>query len=85
MRYGILGDVHANLTALRKALEVLRSEQVSCLISVGDVVGYGAAPLECIELLREANAIVVQGNHDAACAGTIDARCFNQAARDALD
>ena len=85
MRYGILGDVHANLGALRKALELLRSEQVDRIVSVGDVVGYGAAPSACIELLREVEAVVVQGNHDAACVGAIDARCFNQAARTALD
>lgn len=85
MRYGILGDIHSNLSALRTALEHVRTAGVDLIVSVGDVVGYGAAPEACIELLRDAEAVVVQGNHDAACVGAIDARCFNQTAKKALD
>ncbi len=85
MRYGILGDVHANLSALRTALDRLKAAGCDLVVQVGDVVGYGAAPEACIELLRDVEAVVVQGNHDAACVGAIDARCFNPAARAALD
>ena len=48
---------------------------------MGDVVGYGAAPKEVIRALRERDAIVVKGNHDAACVGELDARMFNRNAR----
>ena len=44
MKYGILGDIHANLTALETALAGMEAEGVEQVISVGDVVGYGAAP-----------------------------------------
>lgn len=77
MKYGILGDIHGNLSALRACLQHLQEARVDSLISLGDVVGYGAAPGACIDLLREAGAIVVQGNHDAAVAGQLDLRWFN--------
>jgi predicted phosphodiesterase len=85
MRYGILGDIHANLSALEKVLSCLELEGVDRLISVGDVVGYGAAPHECIQILRETGALVVKGNHDAACVGEIDVRFFNPYARAAVE
>jgi diadenosine tetraphosphatase ApaH/serine/threonine PP2A family protein phosphatase len=84
MRYGILGDIHGNLTALETVLAAMQSERVDVLISVGDVVGYGAAPRECIALLREAGAVVVMGNHDAAAIDLLDMVYFNTYARDAV-
>jgi diadenosine tetraphosphatase ApaH/serine/threonine PP2A family protein phosphatase len=84
MRYGILGDIHANLTALDTVLACLDRERVDALVSVGDVVGYGAAPRECIARLREAGAAVVLGNHDAAVIEQLDTVCFNAYAREAV-
>jgi len=85
MRYAILGDIHANLAALEAVLEALSGERVDQLLQVGDVVGYGAAPKEVIALAREAGMRVVQGNHDAACVGTVDPGTFNEHARAAVD
>jgi predicted phosphodiesterase len=84
MKYGILGDIHSNLSALQAVLARFEREGVERVISVGDVVGYGAAPRECIELVRSVDAIVVKGNHDAACVDEIDIRYFNNYARDAV-
>lgn len=84
MRYGILGDIHSNLTALETALRCFENEGVDRIVSVGDVVGYGAAPRECIELVRSVDAVVVKGNHDAACVGEIDVLYFNNYAREAV-
>ena len=84
MRYGILGDIHANLSALSRAFECFEEEGVDVPVSVGDVVGYGAAPSECIAILRETNTVVVKGNHDAACVGELDDRYFNNYAREAV-
>lgn len=84
MKYGLLGDIHSNLSALETVLEHLDREGVDVLISVGDVVGYGAAPRECIELLRSREVITVKGNHDAACVGELDERYFNPYAREAV-
>ena len=84
MKYGILGDIHSNLSALRAVLERMDAAAIDTLISVGDVVGYGGAPRECIALLRERGAIVVKGNHDAACVNELDERTFNPYARAAV-
>jgi diadenosine tetraphosphatase ApaH/serine/threonine PP2A family protein phosphatase len=85
MRYGILGDIHANLTALDRALAALEGERVDQVVSVGDVVGYGAAPAECIARLAEVGAVVVRGNHDAAVGGVHDYGYFNRYAREAVE
>ncbi len=84
MRYGILGDIHGNLSALETVLRRFEEEGVDRAISVGDVVGYGAAPSECIALLQQIGAVVVKGNHDAACVNELDDRYFNNYAREAL-
>ncbi|MEW6074166.1 MAG: metallophosphoesterase [Planctomycetota bacterium] len=84
MRYGVLGDIHGNLSALNEALRCLDRAGVDVLVSTGDIVGYGAAPSECIELLRARGAVVVKGNHDAACTGELDDRTFNPYARAAV-
>lgn len=84
MKYGVLGDIHANLSALSTALHALDAEGVDRVLSVGDVVGYGAAPRECIALLRERGITVVKGNHDAAVVGELDDRFFNPYARTAV-
>ena len=72
MKYGVLGDIHGNLTALETAIDYLERERVDVFLSMGDVVGYGAAPADCIRMLQEIDAVVVKGNHDAATAGQID-------------
>jgi len=84
MKYGILGDIHANLSALDTVLQALARDGADVIVSVGDVVGYGAAPRECIARLREIGAHVVLGNHDAASIGRLDMIYFNQYAKEAV-
>ncbi len=84
MKYGVLGDIHGNLSALEEVLRCMDREGVGRLLSVGDVVGYGAAPRECIQILRERQVVVVLGNHDAACVDRLDASTFNNYARAAV-
>jgi len=84
MKYGILGDIHGNLSALRAVIDRLKAEGAEHFVSVGDVVGYGAAPRECIALLRELGATVVMGNHDAACIDRLDMLYFNPYAQAAV-
>jgi len=85
MKYGILGDLHSNLSALETVLDRMSAESIDRLVSVGDVIGYGAAPRACIDLVREAGAVVVLGNHDAACNDQLDVTYFNNYARAAVD
>ncbi|MCC6671360.1 MAG: metallophosphoesterase family protein [Planctomycetes bacterium] len=85
MRIAILGDVHSNLPALRRVIDAARRESIDHWVQVGDVVGYGAEPRECIDLLRSLGATVCIGNHDAAVLGMLDASYFNHYARVAID
>lgn len=84
MKYGILGDIHGNLSALEEVLRCMDLEGIDRLLSVGDVIGYGAAPRECIRHLQERSAHVVLGNHDAACIDRLDVTTFNNYARAAV-
>lgn len=64
MKIGIIGDIHANLDALLAVLEALDSVSVDAILCTGDVVGYGACPRECIDIIRELEIPCAQGNHD---------------------
>ena len=82
MRYAILSDVHGNIESLRRALALTdESDKVLCL---GDVVGYGPNPNECIELLRGRVEHAVLGNHDLAALENFGVEYFNDAARAAI-
>lgn len=85
MRYGIFSDVHANLQALTEIMRLLDSERIDRFICLGDVVGYGANPEECAQIVREKADVVVLGNHDAAVSGRMDYSFYYDAARKALD
>lgn len=79
MQLLILSDVHANLFALRAALETAPTHEV--ILCLGDIVGYGAQPNECCDLLCERDAICLAGNHDAAACGHPLIERFNAVAR----
>jgi predicted phosphodiesterase len=63
-RYGVLGDIHANGEALDAALAGLDALGVKNLLCLGDIVGYNADPIGCIQRLRARHACAVAGNHD---------------------
>ncbi|MBN2550333.1 MAG: metallophosphoesterase family protein [Anaerolineales bacterium] len=83
MRILIISDIHANLTALETVLhEAGKYDAAWCL---GDIVGYGPDPNECIELVCKLPKLMcVIGNHDAAALMQIDADTFNPEARNAI-
>lgn len=84
MRYGLLGDIHANAHALSQVLDQMRTEGIDAFYHVGDVVGYGAQPAECLGLLRDIDCQIVCGNHDAAVVGTLGLDYFNPFAKEAV-
>jgi diadenosine tetraphosphatase ApaH/serine/threonine PP2A family protein phosphatase len=84
VRYAILSDIHANLEALRAVLDDAR-DQVDVVLCLGDVVGYGAEPEGCIELVAERCQAVVAGNHEHAVAGLMTLEWFNPYARAAAE
>ncbi|MDH3942564.1 MAG: metallophosphatase family protein [Anaerolineae bacterium] len=84
MRTLVISDIHANLTALETVLDHAgKVERVWCL---GDVVGYGPSPNECIERVRNLpNVTCLLGNHDAAAINQIDIQTFNPEARISIE
>lgn len=85
MRIGIFSDVHANIEAMNAVVEAFSSERIDKYVCIGDVVGYGASPNECCDLIRKMAAFTILGNHDAAVAGRMDYSYYYDAARQALD
>jgi hypothetical protein len=85
VRLGIFSDVHANIEALSAVVEALRRESPDVMYCLGDVVGYGASPNECADLVRSVAKVTILGNHDAAVAGRMDYSYYYEAARRALD
>jgi len=83
MRYAIISDIHANLEALEAVLADMKKESVEKCVCVGDIVGYGANPHECIELIRKHCSVCVAGNHDFATIEKTNIEFFNQYARQA--
>lgn len=67
MKYAILGDIHANLDALNVVLEDAAAQGVTNYACVGDIVGYNANPIECLEKIRSICPVSVRGNHDHYC------------------
>ncbi|MCB9537965.1 MAG: metallophosphoesterase family protein [Myxococcales bacterium] len=85
MRIGIFSDIHANLEALEAILRLYDRLDLDYLACLGDVVGYGAQPDECCDLVRQHADVTVLGNHDAAVCGRMDYSYYRAAAREALD
>ncbi|MGC8825653.1 MAG: metallophosphoesterase family protein [Anaerolineae bacterium] len=79
MRALIVSDIHSNLPAFQAVLQ--QAAPFDIIWCLGDVVGYGPQPNECIELLREYPHVAVAGNHDWAALGRLDLAEFNAEAR----
>jgi diadenosine tetraphosphatase ApaH/serine/threonine PP2A family protein phosphatase len=84
VRYAVVSDIHGNLEALRAVLAdaAPRADDVLCL---GDVVGYGADPVACVDLIGARAGAVVAGNHEHAVTGAMSLSWFNRYARAAAE
>lgn len=85
MKYAIFGDIHSNLEALEAVFEDMEERGVDQLYCIGDLVGYGANPIEVIERVRERAEVIVAGNHDHAMSGILPLSHFNEFAREAAE
>lgn len=81
MRIALVSDVHANLVALDAVLS--HAGSIDGVWNMGDCVGYGPQPRECIARMREAGATWVAGNHERAATGAINTDDFNAQAAEA--
>jgi predicted phosphodiesterase len=83
--YAIISDVHANLEALNRVLGKIDSEKIDSLLFLGDSIGYGPDPNECIELLKARSNIMLAGNHDRGATDMTETLYFNPYAKTALE
>ncbi len=85
MTTAIISDIHGNLEALDAVLAEIDRRQAGRILCLGDIVGYGASPNECLAKVRERCELVLLGNHDAAASGGPEAARFNIYARVAAE
>jgi predicted phosphodiesterase len=66
-RMAVIADIHANAPALIKVLEFIKENGIDNILVLGDIVGYGPHPNECVEILQQQNGLqIICGNHDHA-------------------
>lgn len=81
MRRAIVSDIHGNLPAIQAVLEDIKSQDCEQIVCLGDVVGYGPQPRECIDVVEKFDACIL-GNHDLAA--LFDPEGFSNAAEQAI-
>jgi len=84
MGYGIIADIHGHLEGLQVVLADIQAQRCTHVVCLGDVVGYGANPKECLDIIRGMNIPVVKGNHDEYIGSSEDPEGFNDAAAEAV-
>jgi len=84
VKIAVISDIHSNLEAFHTVLTFLKSEKISTIICLGDVIGYGPNPNECVELVKTHCQQCLMGNHDHAVLGMTDIYYFNQYAKEAV-
>jgi diadenosine tetraphosphatase ApaH/serine/threonine PP2A family protein phosphatase len=77
MKYGIYSDIHGNLEALQRVFESMKRLGVEKKVCLGDIVGYGPYPNECVEMVAEQSDIVILGNHDSVAIGRESSEGWN--------
>lgn len=84
MRYAVFSDIHSNLEAFEAAIESFKKEGIDKYLFVGDLVGYGTNPHECIKLLKSLDAVIVAGNHEYGVTGKLPLPWFSDNAKEGI-
>lgn len=84
MRTALISDIHSNLEALSRVLDRIDQLGVDRIVCLGDLVGYGPFPNECVELVRKRCGAVIKGNHDAGTIEDLPLTHFNNDGRSAI-
>ncbi len=85
MIIALISDIHGNLPALEAALEYIHTIKPDKIYCLGDIVGYGPWPNECVQLVDDTCDQSLMGNHDYAAIGLLDTIGFNPVASEAMD
>jgi len=78
VKRALISDIHGNLEALNAVLDDIRQQGISEIYCLGDVIGYGPNPVECLDMVRRKCAMCLLGNHDQAA--LFDPEGFNPVA-----
>ena len=81
MKRALISDIHSNFEALQAVLEDIRSQDISEIYCLGDIIGYGPNPCECIDEIMKVDACLL-GNHDQGA--LFDPEGFNSGAERAI-
>ncbi len=81
MRIALISDIHGNLEALTAVLNDIERCGIDRIFCLGDIVGYGCNPRECLELVKERCEVTLMGNHDQVAAGDLPLEHYNNAAK----
>lgn len=84
MKAAIISDIHSNLEALQAVIKDIKKRRIKRIFCLGDLVGYGANPNECIDMCMSEAKIIVAGNHDWAAVEKTDISVFNPIAAEAI-
>ncbi len=84
MNYAAISDVHSNLEALEAVIKDIRKRRIEEILFLGDAIGYGPNPNECIALLKDTCRVLLAGNHDWAAVGLTEIDYFNEHAKAAI-
>jgi len=85
MRYALISDIHGNLEALEAVIAELSRQRIDEYLCIGDVVGYGADPSRCIDIVRSLKpGALIAGNHEWGVAGFLGLDYFSEYARAAV-
>jgi len=85
MRLAVFSDIHSNIEALECVLKRIDKEKVDYVYCLGDIVGYGPNPNECVDLVKRSTDKVIMGNHDSAVINQTDILLFNSYARESTE
>jgi diadenosine tetraphosphatase ApaH/serine/threonine PP2A family protein phosphatase len=85
MKIALISDVHGNLEALESVLRDIEQQGAEKIHFLGDAVGYGSNPNECVRLIENHCEIKLLGNHDYAAMGLESTESFNQLARASIE
>lgn len=82
MRRALISDIHGNLEALDVVLDDIQSQGIEEIFCLGDIIGYGPNPRECIDRVMQSCRVTLLGNHDQGA--MYDPEGFNNSAEKAI-
>lgn len=80
----VISDIHSNIEALQAVLADIKRRGIREIVCLGDIIGYGPNPRECIDIAT-GFSLTILGNHDEAALWTQEMESFNPVAREAID